>query len=473
VEAETLAKICWSLAVQLQGMVGKGCWDRCLKALERIDLKETKFMAEAVNDRLARALGTPDDYKTAFKSLARDVRSRLLCWVSVAWTLLVVAPAWAQDIVFQGIDFAEWQHPQGLVNVSSSGVEVKRFGTGFNAVANAGEFTSSVIGNYGVRSERTPSNPADAHRVTDQDSNTWWQPDAADSVQHWWLEIDLGRAVVASKLRVIFPDTTGAKPFTFFSVYTSPGIPVFGGSVRRVVFNRLGRPVNNNTKRMVEFDLVTRDLSPAKGENMINSDTLDFDIIRFVRFEAIGRTPDAALAEIEVDGVGFNLSSRVATESREENGEPHWGGRTWTSKDRDCPGCGKGSGADALIDQDLGFRWWAIEAAYKGNWRDTGIWSVVDFGSIFRVNRMVWLPIVAQASPITYGFERDRQCGWAFFDFLTSDGTPSSNTEPTVEGPFEYELLSQVDNSSSGTGARHLFDFQFRPERCGKFYGAI
>ena len=72
-------------------------------------------------------------------------------------------------------------------------------------------------------------------------------------------------AVVAEKMRVIFPDNEEGRPFSFFSVYVSPGIPVFGGTAKRIVYSRLGRPINNNTSRVVEFDLNTTGLLPATG----------------------------------------------------------------------------------------------------------------------------------------------------------------------------------------------------------------
>ena len=372
--------------------------------------------------------------------------------------LVLQAPGGAQDLVFEGTDFESWSHPKGLVNVLPQGIEVKRFGKAFNAVANAWEFSSSLIGDYGLRFVRAPSNQQEADLVADQDPETWWQPDADDPVQQWWLEVDLGRSVVASKLRVIFPDTEGARPFNFFSVYVSPGIPVFGGTSKRIFFNRLGRPINNNTSRVVEFDLKTSDAGTAAGENLNTSGSHDFDIVRFVRFEAAGKTPDAALAEIEVDGIGFNLTSMVKTDTRLEDGKPHWGGRTWTSKDRDCDGCGKASGADALIDQDVGFRGWNIEGSDKGDWRVSGLWSVVDFGNVYHVDRMIWMPIVGGRGPFLYGFQRDKQGGWPNFEFHLSDGTSSNSADPVVEGPFHYELLSAVENSG-----RYLFDFQFEP----------
>ena len=367
--------------------------------------------------------------------------------------------AGAQSVTFETSDFESWAHPRGLVNVGPEGITVRRFGKSFNAVADADRYSASVIGDYGLVPVRAPSSQATAERATDQDPQTWWQPDPADPLQQWWLEVDLGRAVVARRLRVTFPDAEGARPFSFFSVYVSPGIPVFGGTAQRIVYRRVGRPVNNNRSTVVEFDLQTKNIASARaGENFSNSGALNFDVVRFIRFEAEGITPDAALAEIEVEGVGFNLSRMVGTDLRVERGEEHWGGRTWTSKDRDCDGCGKGAGSDELLDEDLGFRGWNIEGSDKGNWRDSGVWSVVDFGSVFRVDRMVWMPIVSGRGPFLYGYQRDKQGGWGNFEFLVSDGTPDNNADPVVEGPYAYDLLSSVQNSG-----RYLFDFNFAP----------
>ena len=357
--------------------------------------------------------------------------------------------AMAQDLVFSGTDFESWDHPAGLVTPTDDGVEVERFGKTFNAVANADQFSSIVIGDiYGsVRPVRSPSNQAEAHLVADQDPNTWWKPVADDPTENFWVELDLGRAVIAEKIRVIFPDTEDARPFRFFSVFMSPGIGVTFGGANRIVFDRVGKPVNNNTASVVEFEI-----------EMISDATQKFAPVRFVRFEAAGRTPNAALAEIEVDGVGFNIASKVSIERRLERGDEVWGGRTWTSDTRECTdrACGRGSGAEALIDEDLGFRMWNIEAVIEsGDWRDTGYWGVVDFENIFRIDRVVWLPYVS-GGPYNYA-HFSGGCGWTNQELFTSDGTVSKTAVPEVEGLFEYELLA------SDTGNKGIYDFQFAP----------
>ena len=212
------------------------------------------------------------------------------------------------------------------------GIAVKRFGTTFNAVANANEFSSVTIGDYGRLPVRAPSNQAQAGLVADQDHNTYWQPNSRRSTPEVVARGRFGpRAVVTRKIRVIFPQTEEARPFEFFSLHISPGIQVAGAPGKQIAFERVGRPVNNNTKQVVEFDLRTVNKPPLsgtpKGQYLAKSDSLDFSILRFVRFEAAGQTPGAALAEIEVDGIGFNLSTRVFTEVRAEKGEKSWGGQ--------------------------------------------------------------------------------------------------------------------------------------------------
>ena len=372
--------------------------------------------------------------------------------------LVLSTASWATETLTFGVEeMATWRHPQGLVDVSADGVVARRFGTHFNAVANADSFESRTIGVFGSRTIRTPHRQDTADRVADQDPDTWWQPITADSPERKWIEIDLGRVVVADRIRLVFPDTTDASPFRFFSVFTSPGAEAFG-SDGRIVYSRL-RPVTDNDQRVVDFDLISIDRTDNSAPFLISSDTLNFEFVRFIRFESTDVRPDAALAEIEVRAVGFNLASRVEFEDRVAKGQQVWGGRTWTSDARNCSGCGRGSGADALIDGDLARRRWAIETSATGDWRNLGIWSVVDLGSVFRVNRLVWLPLVYNVSRLTYSGERDRGCNWLDLDFLTSDGQPSNQADPEVEGPFEYQLLSSVDNGP--LPRRSLYDFQF------------
>jgi hypothetical protein len=359
---------------------------------------------------------------------------------------------------FSAAEFANWTYPRGLMEVEAGGIQVRRFGKAYNAMSDLDQYSAITIGEHGTRSLRTPSNEAGVQGLADQDPNTWWQPDPADPVDQWWVEVDLGRAVAASRVRLVFPDTAGARPFEFFSLYLSPGVPL-KNSDQQLRFTRVGRPINNNTQRVLDFELKTSDPSVATGQFLVTKDSLDFDLVRFVRFEATGRTQDAALAEIEVETIGFNLALKLPTEARLAEGREVWGGGVWTSSERECPGCGKGTSTEGIIDGDIAGRYWTIESRDNPDWRVWGQWAGVDLGSVFRVDRLIWLPLVVGETPYLYGHDRERQSSQAYFDFLSSDGTPSNTADPEVEGPYDYELLSSVDNSLSPK--RWLFDFQF------------
>ncbi len=281
---------------------------------------------------------------------AHRMGARFRTVVSCGVVLLWAAAAAHATIVrtFDNTDFATWDYPRGLVKLSDEGVKVEPFAGPYNAMTNLHAFKSSVIGEHGKKSFRTPSNERDAPLMGDQDPTTWWRPEPADPVDKWWVEIDLGRCVPATEIRVIFPDTLDVHPFRFFSVYTSPGIAL-RTAPEEIRFNRVGRPVNNNEARTVDFRLFTVDPAAATGLNLVTKDTLDFQLVRFIRLEAGGKNPGAAVAEIEVETVGINLATRVTTEDRVKNGFEVWGGRTWTSNLWKCDLCARGAGAEVVL----------------------------------------------------------------------------------------------------------------------------
>lgn len=372
-----------------------------------------------------------------------------------AFTLFLLIPGSAvialERLTFELEDFQTWNYPRGLVTIDDGTVRVRRFGKGFNAVANAGEFVSKAVGPHGTATFRTPSNLADAALVGDQRYDTWWQPYSDDLVDQWWIELDLGRTVVADKLRLIFPDTTGARPFTYFAVYTSPGVRVDGGDV--LSFTRINRPGILNEKTVVELDLSTLDLGKADGQFLVSRDTLDYSLVRFVRFVAQSRPPDAALAEIEVETIGFNVAAKVAIRDRLDAGVEVWGGGVRASD--------KGGGAEHAIDSDLSDGFWAGSFSPSGgdDWRRRGGWWVLDLGSTFRIDRLLWLPLIYD-SPFQYGYNEGLIGCWALWpglDFFTSTGTPDPSADPAVEGPYKYQLFSRIIGHWP---YRSYFDFQ-------------
>ena len=68
--------------------------------------------------------------------------NQMLSLAVVAVLLPSATGLMAENIVFSGTDFESWNPPKGLVEVQVDGINIKRFGKSFNAVADAHEYSS-------------------------------------------------------------------------------------------------------------------------------------------------------------------------------------------------------------------------------------------------------------------------------------------------------------------------------------------
>ena len=138
---------------------------------------------------------------------------------------------------------------------------------GINAVLDFAEFGG------GVRD--AGSNVSSAIDLMDGRMDTWWEPDMSDPLQDWWVQIDLGRTVSATRIVLKFVDEELGDPFLQFKVTTSQGETTIGPLLYRTRFTT-DRPVKN--ERVFEIDL-TRQL-PTKWPNVHGDFT--GDVIRYV-----------------------------------------------------------------------------------------------------------------------------------------------------------------------------------------------
>jgi hypothetical protein len=167
------------------------------------------------------------------------------------------------------------------------------------------------------------SNPQDAELVIDGDPETFWQPDPDDEVGDWIIDIDLGRAVLASQIRLIFPDREGARPLEQFSVFVNTGTRI---SVQEDLL--LYQPVLRTSLPNKETS-ITIPLSYPLGDTTLVIDG-DFDtdeagesrfrVVQHVLIIADDKNADAALAEVEVTGIGDNVSLGTAQRGSFVNG---------------------------------------------------------------------------------------------------------------------------------------------------------
>ncbi len=167
-----------------------------------------------------------------------------------------------------------WGFPRDMVTIMPSGSVQSRFiQVPHNAMLNAADFSYPIDGSLrdqyansfqgannallahgGIK--RAGSNPPLAERAIDADPTTAWEPDPADPLRDWVLEIDLGRLVSATKVVVRFAEE--GDPFLQFRVHSAGGQNPFGtadrsGALDYTLVGSTTQP--NRTQRVFEFDL--------------------------------------------------------------------------------------------------------------------------------------------------------------------------------------------------------------------------
>lgn len=340
-----------------------------------------------------------------------------------------------------------WSLPGGAVVLGNDGsVRLRRYQRNINAAANASEFEhltkddGLVFG--GVR--RVGSGQATAARVIDSNATTYWQPAPSDALEDMWLEVDLGRTVIANKIRLVFPDTSGVRPFRNFTLFTSEGART---SLKNDVFlfTRIGSTIEPNTKTVIDYDLSIIDPAGATGAYLVTGDTLNFNVVQYIRFVVDKAQADGALAEIEVWTPGENIA--LGTLNR--------GGNIVSGTDTE--------GVVSVMDGDMN-EWWSVTAERDaaGDWELSGAWYEWDLGATFWLDRHVALSFREGFG--TSGGGNNRQHGFIMF---TSDGEELTGfSGDRVESNFDYEELTEIDNILASP-PRYIYDFHFpmRPVR--------
>ena len=173
-----------------------------------------------------------------------------------------------------------WEAGDGTRIVETDGTVRPRFiRANIDAVANAGEFVNvagmdTTIG--GVSAFGNVADSLSAPFIVDGDLETWWEPDT-DFVDNSWVEIDLGRTVIARRIRLRFADT--GDPFLMFRVLVADGTTTFGRS-RALRYQRAGQVATpNKDRREFTFDLAPRRPVPEGVEG---------EPVQFVRIDLLG-----------------------------------------------------------------------------------------------------------------------------------------------------------------------------------------
>ena len=148
------------------------------------------------------------------------------------------------------------------------------------------------------------SNKAAVPNLFDGDETTYWEPDPNSPLRDWWLQVDMGRLINATRIGLRFvPQGQGGDPFLQFAVLTADNADQGNKIAGKVPMHLVYRtPSDNKNQRQFEFDLNRGELiNPAPGVDFAG------DMVRFV--QVVVTESDGARA-VEVSAEEYEALAR-------------------------------------------------------------------------------------------------------------------------------------------------------------------
>ena len=371
-----------------------------------------------------------------------------LLFAGLSLAALVLA-AYAQtrsaDIEVYRVDrraeWRQWTFPAGTLAISPTGsVTPAEFKGEHNAAVNADEFTHELVSGKEVRGGtwKAGTNLATAGRAIDGRAHTFWQPDPDAPLEDWWIEINLGRAVLVSEIRLIFPDQEGARPFREFRVFGSEGRRVTRQDI--FSFHLIGGTTKPIDETVVTYDVkpLVREVTRVQGVREESTADTTYDLLQFIRILVDAKTPDAALAEVEV----YTLGENIALQTLERGGAiQERSGRGFPFKM-----------ADGNANTDWGAR--------RERGQDPIAWDW-DLGALFWVDRIVMRTSDFLLRTLTYGSNLPQ---------IRTHSLSVSNGRRTLTGEVDLDQLFVGDTdallaSSTEFPGQLTYLFEPRPVR--------
>ena len=296
-------------------------------------------------------------------------------------------------------DWRQWEDlPLGAVELTPSGlIQPTRIEKGTDAVRDLAEFGGGI--------HNAGSNRNTARLAIDGNPATGWAPDPEDDPDEWFIEIDLGRAVSANSVTLVFD--AQAAPFALFDLLLSTGEPetdFIAAPVEGSLVYRVKERIKENSRHRVTYLI----------------EKIDEEPIQFIRFEPLLIVPDARLAEVEVETIGDNIALGLL-----ERGGAVDVNINLASTDQQPLGK-----ARALFDGDL-YERWAAGTALRGQ-NDILAHIVLDLGAVYWVDQTRIIGGVVVRSGFGGGittrhYVSRRRWGFRFYEFMTSDGSLSAD----------------------------------------------
>ena len=306
------------------------------------------------------------------------------------------------------IDTAEqwrmWTLPGDALSVGTDAISPSFVRRDINAVQNAPDFGG------GIRA--AGSALGQAERVIDGDPATAWLPSSETSVEDWWIEFDLGRAVSARE--IVLTLAPEGPPLEFFRVFASNGEEFFNTSGTTIA----GQIRYNDTWRY-----------SFNEERLI---TINFGLkpLQFIRIQADRTTPGAGLAELAVESVGDNIALGLIDRGGAVSILNEIGGAK--------EGYESSGKSITLVDGDIKSNW-----TYKGASAPGDTEFEFDLGAVFWVDRVRLLGDLTGIPPSGVERARTRQLAinYSWYKLWASDGSLSP------DGSLRWTLVGGLPES--------------------------
>lgn len=324
--------------------------------------------------------------------------------------------------------WATWDIPYGLVAVGDRGqLELVRFRKDINPVGDAAQFSHTTLSRDQVSGGiwEAGSNPRDAEKIMDGDPQTFWKPSPDDQLAKWYVDIDLGRPVLAREVRLVFPQEERAHPFRQFTVFASQGsrIQADDDVFQFEPIYRTTLP-NYQTSITIPLEYLTSDSTLVLDEDL----GLDWNyesryrVIQYISIEVDEKSEDAALAEVEVLAVGDNIALGTLKRGSLISGETTTNPQNMFDGDMNTFG---------LVTSSH------TTSGSKGGWKPAGVWWGVDLGAKFWLDGLFFYyqargEGLAGAANVTAG---------SGHEILYSDGQQAIQTTLPLPDAFDYTTL--------------------------------
>jgi len=194
--------------------------------------------------------------------------------------------------------WGNWAFVEGILNISATGEVVPAFvPKDHNAVTDIVQHLQRLADNATILDAvEAGTNKAAVANLFDGDETTYWEPDPDSPLRDWWIQVDMGRLINATRLGLQFVPEGQGDPFLQFAVLTADNADQGNKIAGKVPMHLVYRtPSDNKNQREFEFDL-------NRGELINPTPGVDFagDMVRFVQV-VVTESDGARAVEVSAD----------------------------------------------------------------------------------------------------------------------------------------------------------------------------